>query len=163
MCIVLQTSLLNITFIFLQSQGKKISSSESSLMKWLFLLAAFLCSDSLIPFKKRQLDKTMRITKAVYVGTEWELKCHGKVKCGIMSWYISIVPLLITLHHLSFECGSLWIMHGWVCCKGKQYSEQNPYPWEDSKIMSEGHFFYSRLDMSSFNPSLQLSAMQLLP
>lgn len=37
-------------------------------MKW--LLAVFLSSDSLVPFKKRQLDKTIRVTKTMYIAAE---------------------------------------------------------------------------------------------
>lgn len=46
-------------------------------MKWLFLLAAFLSNDSLIPLKNTLLDETIRITKAVYVVAKNELECHS--------------------------------------------------------------------------------------
>lgn len=74
---IFQAPHLNIALPFLQSEGKKYFWIKSCHVKWLFLLAAFLSNDSLIPFKKTLLDKNIWITKAVYIAAKNELECHS--------------------------------------------------------------------------------------
>lgn len=87
-------------------------------MKRLFLLAAFLFSDSLIPVKKKQLDQTIENNRTRYVAAEWEPRCavcKEKVKSGVMIWYVCLCPA----PKVRGEKGSLKASKC-ACCSGGQ-------------------------------------------